>query len=96
MNLNINATLDIDLDQASAVRSKAGGSFASDAVWASADGVTRSQAMRLPAPDSSPSAAVFERRGRRTAVMEQNLLDLMNHIDATYRTETPADASVVP
>jgi len=28
--------------------------------------------------------------------MEQNLLDLMNHIDATYRTETPADASVVP
>jgi hypothetical protein len=31
-----------------------------------------------------------------TARMEQNLLDLMDHIDATYRTKTPADVSVVP
>lgn len=31
-----------------------------------------------------------------TARMEQNLLDLMDHIDASYRTKTPADLSVVP
>jgi len=31
-----------------------------------------------------------------TARMEQNLLDLMDHIDATYRTKPPADATVVP
>ncbi len=31
-----------------------------------------------------------------TARMEQNLLDLMDHIDATFRTKAPADASVVP
>jgi len=31
-----------------------------------------------------------------TARMEQNLLDLMDHIDATYRTKTAEDVSVVP
>lgn len=31
-----------------------------------------------------------------TARMEQNLLDLMDHIDATYRTKTAADVSIVP
>ena len=31
-----------------------------------------------------------------TARMEQNLLDLMAYIDQTYRTKTPATASVVP
>jgi hypothetical protein len=31
-----------------------------------------------------------------TARMERNLLDLMAHIDATYRTKAPAPVSVVP
>ncbi|MBA2539483.1 MAG: hypothetical protein H0V17_07610 [Deltaproteobacteria bacterium] len=31
-----------------------------------------------------------------TARMEQNLLDLKAHIDATYRTKTPAPATVIP
>ena len=31
-----------------------------------------------------------------TARMEQNLLDLMVHIDATYRTKQPSAATVTP